>query len=360
MQKDYLREKTASADGISTGGAQSVDIGANCSAFVTEFGQYANRRLEEAYLHSLKGDPMRRLLVLYLMCTSVSLVGQDVLGRQAVTPVTVPAATSMSHEETLVRIAYAKFAFASELEVVGHQAVEEVIDATPRTTIERADDQRLVDAKVEFQLSNFSVGNLKDIADRRALDVIQAPIGEMLVAETPMYSIAEARKPIVWSSIRPHWVPATDPKPSILNATVKDLHEGEWRGANPGVTLERYAAYTVVVSFQGKNRGPYRALFAFGHDAKGRDIVMPEDGTVDSTALARVIAVNLFPEALVHTRMRGNPTVIQWLEIKRRSDPSCSVGKSELCCDALQVQCGLNVADVAAELAKPLPTLQDQ
>lgn len=283
--------------------------------------------------------------------------GQVVLGRQAVVPVGKPTAADMTPEETLVRTAYAKFSYASEQEVIADMANEAfgVKPGSPEAHTSATYDQRLAAAQVTFKLGDFVVGNLSDIVNRKAIDLVSPPVGEMLTAATPVHSFSAEGGSTTLYSVQPHWETASATAPEVLNATLGELHEMEWRGQAPTTTWQRYASYSITVTFQGKNRGPYKALFIFGHDAKGNAMVMPEDGTTDSTALATVLAVRLFPETLVRTAIRANPMVSNWLSASQKSGPACSRGQGDVCCDLIQLQCGPGGEDIADALSKPLP-----
>ena len=103
----------------------------------------------------------------------------------------------------------------------------------------------------------------------------------------------------------------------------------------------------VTVTFQGKSCGPYKALFIFGHDGQGNEMIMPEDANTDSTALARVLAVHLFPDAFLRTRMRTYPVVADWINTHKKYGATCSRGQGDVCCDLVQLECGLGSDDVA-------------
>lgn len=143
--------------------------------------------------------------------------------------------------------------------------------------------------------------------------------------------------------------------PEVLTATLGQVHEMEWHAQAPTTLWQSYASYSVTVTFQGTSRGPYKALFVFGKDTKGNEMVMPEDATTDSMALAEMLAVRLFPEPLVRTRLRTFPVVANWLSANQKVSAACSVGQGDICCDLIQLQCGPGQTDVADGLSKPLP-----
>jgi hypothetical protein len=83
-----------------------------------------------------------------LFAFATSAFGQDMLGRQAVVPVGKPTAIGMTHEETIVRTAYTKFAYASEQGAIGELALEASGNPVPREYSEFTSDQRLSAARV--------------------------------------------------------------------------------------------------------------------------------------------------------------------------------------------------------------------
>ena len=135
--------------------------------------------------------------------------------------------------------------------------------------------------------------------------------------------------------------------------TIGTLAHSTW---GDQVAWQRYASYSVTVTFRGKSRGPYNALFLFGRDAKGNEIVMPQDATTDSIGLADVMTLHLFPEAFVRSRLRATPVVAEWLGAAVMSNASCPTGQRDVCCDLEQLKCGPGSVDVANWMNKPLPT----
>jgi hypothetical protein len=305
----------------------------------------------------MHGKPMLIWGFSFLLIGHIVAVGQDVLGRQSVKPVITSVAANMTHEEAMVRTAYAKFAYASEQEVIGHLALEADGAPLPKEYSGLTSDQRLADAQVTFALSDFEIGNLSDIINRKAITLIAPPIGEMLMADTPVYGYGGDSNGIGlnWYSVKPHWQQASATSPEVLNATLGELYEIEWKAQPSPIQWQRYASYSVTVTFQGKSRGPYKALFVFGHDTKGNEMLVPEDGTIDSIALATALSVHLFPDPFVRSRLRTFPVVANWLNAKQKSGSACSVGQRDVCCDLIQLQCGPGSRDVTEWLAKPLP-----
>ncbi len=267
------------------------------------------------------------------------------------------ATDNMTHEETMVRTAYAKFAYASEQYVMIQLATESLgpVVGQPPNKTGATNDQRLAAAQVRFTLSDFVVGNVQDIVNRNAVDFISPARGEMLLATTGVSNFAEGGTMFQARSIQPQWQ-AVPPQPQeVLGIKVGELYQAQWMADRPTGLWQRYASYSVIVIFQGKSYGPYKALFMFGYDTKGDEVVYPEDGTTDARGLAFVMHEHLFPDALLRTQLRGSPVVIHWLNDRQMSGASCSVGQGDVCCDSVKLQCGPGSEDVAEAVSKPLP-----
>ena len=263
-------------------------------------------------------------------------------------------AAEMSHEETMVRTAYAKLAYASEQNVMAQLAIESMSPET-RTDTGMSNAQRLTAAQVSFTLGDFSVGSVQEIIARKAVDFITPASGETLVASPMSSQFAEGGTMAEVRSLSLHWQSANPLPPELADTKLADLYQFQWHRLRPEALWQSYAAYTVTVSFQGKSRGPYRALFIFGHDTQGNETIEPEDGTTDAMGLAYAIQSHLFPTPFVRTRLRGYQVIAAWLNTRQMSGPSCSVGLGDVCCDPSELRCGPGREDVADGLSRPLP-----
>jgi hypothetical protein len=267
------------------------------------------------------------------------------------------AVAQMTHEETVVRTAYAKFAYASQQYAMVQLATESmgtVVGLPPKKT-GTTNDQRMAAAQVSFALSDFVIGNVQDIINLKAVDFISPASGEMLAAAQGDSQFAEGGTMFEARSIQPQWRPVSPPSPEVLEVRLADLYQIQWHLERPASLWQRYASYSVTVTFQGKSHGPYKALFIFGHDANGNEVIHPEDGTTDARGLAFAMHEHLFPDVLLRTRLRSSPVVANWLNANQMSAPSCSVGQADVCCDLAKLQCGPGREDAAEAIAKPLP-----
>jgi hypothetical protein len=290
--------------------------------------------------------------LLTLSVASGAAAQEAVMGRPAVVPVGEPAGADMTPEETLVRTAYAKFAYAAEQGVV-YQLATELEGSRPKDRSGLSGEQRLLAAHVAFKLSDFVVGNLTDIIGRKAVDLVTPPGEEMLAADTPVFGFGRGEQPFIYA-VQPRWEPSRGVSPEVVDATLGELHEREWGSVPENPVWQRYASYSVSVTFQGKTQGPYKALFVFGHDPKGNAMVMPEDAITDSIALATVMTMHLFPSPFVSSRLRSYSVVADWVRSHQRSDSTCSRGRRDVCCDLTRLQCGPGSDDVAEGLSMPV------
>ncbi len=265
------------------------------------------------------------------------------------------AVAQMTHEETMVRTAYAKFAYAVQQGALGRLAVE-AANFVPNREPSLTSDQRLAAAQVDFVLSDFAIGDVRDIVNRKAVDLITSADGEMLDTSGESGATYTDEGLVTrYESFELHWKPAHILPAEARNLTIAELYELQWQEQWPQAQWRRYASYSVKVSYQGKTRGPYKALFLFGRDAQGNEIIAPEDGTTNAASLGIVLTLHLFPDAFVSTRLRKLPVVTNWLSANEMQDASCSVGKGDVCCDLIGLKCGPGRVDLTDGLSKPLP-----
>lgn len=173
----------------------------------------------------------------------------------------------------------------------------------------------------------------------------------MEVLRTSSHQLNYAGAVLHWLNV--DWQPGRAVPPQAMNLTIQDAYDMQWKAAFAESTLsQRYASYTVTLRYKGKVRGPYKAMFVFGHDAKGNEVVQPSDPTADNIALGYALQLPLFPDGLVRTRLREYPVVADWLEANTVPG-ACSAGNGNLCCDLERVKCGPGRDDLRDALSKP-------
>lgn len=291
------------------------------------------------------------------------------------------AVAQMTHEETRVRTAYAKLAYAVQQGAIGELAMEASNPRgvpIPEEYAGMTSDQRIAAAEVSFTLTDFVIGDARDIVHRKTVDLITPDWDLVDVLSTngnQGWNYNDNGLATGWKSVELHWKP-TDPtlpeqRAALEGFTLAEVHQIEANGGDihskdeplPEGLWQRYASYSVTVSYQGKTRGPYKALFIFGTDSKGKagnEQVTVYD-PVAGSGVGYAMSQPLFPEAFVVTRLRTLSVVANWLEANQMSSgPSCSISmdQGDICCDLVKMKCGPRREDVAAGLAKPLPGVQ--
>ena len=264
------------------------------------------------------------------------------------------AADHMTHEEVVVRSAYARFAYAVRQGVVGDLAMEANGRRVKAENATKTSAQRLSDAELTFSLSNFVAGDIRDVLDRKVSELITPPHDEMLSISIEGIGYGGAR----WNSLRVRWVPAPMMTSEAAALTLREALLDSWAEKLP--TLQRYISYTVTVSFQGKSHGPYTAMFAFGHDAQGNETTTPIDPNAGNSGLAQALALDLSPDVFTRTNLRTYAVVRNWLDENKMSDTACAgkndLGKKDVCCDLTRMKCGPSGADVTSGLSTPVLT----
>jgi hypothetical protein len=250
------------------------------------------------------------------------------------------ASAEMSHEETMVRTAYAKLSYAVDLETAMR-----AVRHNPKITYAQL-AQEVAKESLTFRLSNFSVGDIASLPQnhkyyeffpdiRDGGDVID--IGN--VAETLTEEKDGLKTETRMDVAQPRWShgPLGD-LPDLTLAQALPIMEQE-----SGVpSLVRYCTYNVTVTFEGRSR-TYRAAFYFGPQWQpdAGDMVVALGGG----ALPELLVKPVYPQVLVETTMWGkHPAVRAFLEANQRSNETCRSG--EACCDLSALQCGIYSADL--------------
>ncbi|HVR22318.1 MAG TPA: hypothetical protein VMU26_03270 [Candidatus Polarisedimenticolia bacterium] len=287
-------------------------------------------------------EPMKPKVRLTLLCLSL------LTAAYAVTP-------EMSHQQTIISSAYAKLAYASKQRSVLLVAKDGLVPVKFRKLPqdEKSIDAMLAAAEVTITLKDFVVGNLSDILGKKVSDVISPPQEFLLRSFLQDWTFTEqGSKPQPCNGLELRWERDNNPPgPESDNLKFDDIYRMQWGVERPKTVWQSYAAYTVTITFQHRTE-EYRAMFIFGHDENGNEVAEPVDPTTDNSALAEALHEPLFPAALVSTRLRSNPTAASWVAANQMSDPSCSVGKGDVCCDLNTLKCGPSRADVSAALSQ--------
>jgi len=260
------------------------------------------------------------------------------------------AVAQMTHEETVVRTAYAKLSYAVDLETAMR-----AVRHNPKITYAQL-AQAVARESLTFRLSDFSVGDIASLPQdhkyyeffpdiRNGGDVIDvASVTETFTEE--IHGPPHVKTETSMNVARPRW--SHGPLGPIPDVTVAEELPIMNRESGLSVPLTRYCTYTVTVTFEGRSR-TYRAAFYFGPQGQpdSGDMVVALGGG----ALPELLVKSIYPQVLVETTMWGtNPAVRAFLEANQRSNETCRRG--EACCDLSALQCGVLSTDLNTELGR--------
>ncbi len=253
------------------------------------------------------------------------------------------ADNNMSPEERTVRMAYAKIIFAVQV-----QTVEQAVHQKHRKLDTPALNSALDKNDLRITLSNFSVGDVSEIAQRNIQDLVTLPNGEglLIISDAPN-SYKEHGKVTDETSVAiPEWQPGSGGGgQSTVNTTLAEVMAVN----QPTDVYQRYASFNVAVSFQGHNR-KYRALVLFGKDANGAAKVLVTD-TVLGSVPQDMMTQSVYPAILLNTSQGEVPAVMSWLEAKQMPATSCTRTTHDVCCDLSSLKCGISADDLRRSAA---------
>jgi hypothetical protein len=271
---------------------------------------------------------MRYLAVACLLLTSLSA-----------------AVAQMTHEETVVRTAYAKLSYAVDLETAMR-----AVRHNPKITYAQL-AQEVAKESLTFRLSDFSVGDMASVLDRKYSNVFHDirdggnVIDIASVAETFTEETDGAKTETRMDLARPRW--SRGPLGPVPDSTVAEMLPAMERESGISA-LVRYCTYTVTVNFEGRSR-TYQADFYFGPEGRGQ--AAPGDMVValGGGTLQELLLKPVYPEVVLKTATYGrNPALRELLEANQRSNETCRRG--EACCDLYALQCGIYSADLKGGL----------
>jgi hypothetical protein len=278
-------------------------------------------------------------------------------GLCVVFPALNSTAQSMSHEEEVVRNAYAKVSFMCELVPVTHAAFDN--KGKGKTDLAALDTAIAQDCPI-FALNDFTVGSVSDITNE--------PLGQFITVPTPHDQVLQAHPLSInynfsgnvtaWTGAKFEWKDShANGYPFDQSLTVaKALQQKEllWSDQPSDTTFTRYAAYTINATFQGKSTGPHRAIFLFGTDASGKEVISPQDYITGKGMLYHVLDDPAYPGAFLSSDKRDVPVVAAWVRSHEISAPSCSAAAVKtICCSG--GYCGISPVDFNRDMAVPLP-----
>jgi hypothetical protein len=253
------------------------------------------------------------------------------------------AVAQMTHEETVVRTAYAKLSYAVDLETAMR-----AVRHNPKITYAQL-AQEVAKESLTFRLSDFSVGDIASVLNQKYSEAFHdirdggdvIDIGSVTETFTEeIHGPPHAKTETSMNVARPRW--SHGPLGPVPDSTVAEALPIMNRESGLSVPLVRYCAYTVTVTFEGRSR-TYQADFFFGPEGQpdSGDMVVALGGG----ALPELLVKPIYPQVLVETTMWGtNPAVRAFLEANQRNNETCRRG--EACCDLSALQCGIYSADL--------------
>jgi hypothetical protein len=269
------------------------------------------------------------------------------------------SSAQMSHEEEVVRNAYAKLSFMCELVVVTDAAFD---IKNNRIGSNIADLNTLVaEFCPVFSLSAFQIGPIADIADEPLSRFITLPTQHDQVIRVTQRAMSYnfSGNNTEWAGAEFRWADITQSGfngyPYAEDFTVAKAmaqKQLEWSDQKNPV-LTRYAAYTVTATLQGRSTAPHRAVFFFGHDGSGKEVVNPEDPIDDTGSVYHIQDVRAYPGAFLSSDVRDVPVVAAWVRSHEMPSASCSAVARTLCCS--EGRCGISQTDLNRDLSTPLP-----
>jgi hypothetical protein len=256
--------------------------------------------------------------------------------------------SAMTHEENIVRSAYAKLAYAARIGAM-RDLIDEVM-GKPASEDSVAFARRMEDIEIGFELSSLRVGDFADIADVMYADLVTKPNGEdVLMVGTGNWGFKTEELKETWSIIAtPSWTKSQILLQDWNMPFAKAFKMAKEAGDEDLSPYTRYASVSVKATFQGRSRS-YHALFLFGTDSAGKERVLPVD-TVTGTALSFYIANSAYPGTLLETDLRKIPVVAQWL--RENVVAGAVAGKREVTCNLETLRCGLAMEDVQRALGE--------
>ena len=244
----------------------------------------------------------------------------------------------MTHEETVVRTAYAKLAYAVQLNEIYHFTSDSKGNLS----------ERLRKNEIRFNLTDVRSGKISDITADKYADLVTEPDGrDVIHATVASIDYTERGKKVTMDTVSAQWgkgqtvnedwnVPLSKLLPAIQDQN---------RAA-----FSRYVACTVTVDYQGKQE-TYKALWLFGQDYDSNPYTVAGDTIIgiNGNSLHHVANHPIYPAVLLETPSGDKPEIRDWFAA--HVVPSCGVDHDS-CCDTQSLQCGISAANLQRSLGE--------
>lgn len=263
-----------------------------------------------------------------------------------------PRPLTMSHEEQVVRTAYAKLSYAAQIGMLFH-AVEQH-DGWPGLNDGLA-LSKAMNEQIRFELSDFKVGNLNEIGSLPWSSLMEGPIDVIVVhggeasigftkgASTHNFYITYADA--AWKAPPSKREDEQDSKVPNVKEMLQSL-----RRPNQGGEWTHYASYSVVAMLRERSVS-YRAVFLFSWN-QGNEEVLTLDYAL-AMGIGTFVNTPMYPSALVDTVLREIPFVQAWI-VSNEISGCKSFPKPEVCCDLANGRCGIASEDLQRSLKTAL------
>jgi hypothetical protein len=257
-------------------------------------------------------------------------------------------AAQMTHEETVVRTAYAKLAYATELSVLVNNV------SRPNNALSNPGEmQKQMGAQLAFEFQSFKVGNLTDVADTRWDAMVTKPQQDLIfvVPSSMPYHIKLSKSE---SSTQMNYAMAGWQRSMGFDADwsipMKEvIRELPLDTLKPEVVYSRYAAYTVTVKLDGQQR-TYQAIFLFGKNPDGTEAIYPIDHVLGMGSLNYFMQNPIYPQPLLETHLREWPGIREWIASAGVLSDSLV---QDVVCDAASGTCGIPAKVLEKALQAP-------
>ncbi|HEY1525201.1 MAG TPA: hypothetical protein VGH51_03095, partial [Candidatus Angelobacter sp.] len=252
----------------------------------------------------------------------------------------------LSHEEQVVRTTYAKLSYADEVRIVMRtmNALPDKFQADERVA------DKALGSRLEFQLSEFKTGPVSEIEGRIMSELAGfPPEGDtqgvlQVVPGTFNYkdnsAIGQGKTEwavyadVSWNMQPQHLTAGASGWPMAALLNLKEMNG----------PYDRYATYTVTMTFQSKSR-TYSTAVLFGKNADGANVHFLDliSGNMTLDLLAKT---DMSTAPFSKTDLRDVPFIRKWLNSNRQQ--ACSVkGHGDVCCNPETKKCGVGTAPVS-------------
>jgi hypothetical protein len=262
------------------------------------------------------------------------------------------AQQAMTHEEQVVRAAYARLAYAAKTGVLLHAGLDANVG---RNSIlhDPAALQKEMDSQLAFQFQSINVGNVADIGDTKWETLVTKPQLDLVSVVFDYHKVsmkAGTDAPFAaMSYVFANWERWDGNEMDWSALTVGNHVNGILANNKPAV-WSRYAANTVTVTLAGRHR-TYQSIFLFGKDSDGNEVVYPIDHVLGMEVLNEANDRSLYPQPLVKTDLRELPAIANWLSTA--GVPSAST-VPDVVCNGVTGNCGIPTTVLANGLKVPV------